>query len=62
MSGTIAIQAVSFWIPTIVQDLDIPPGASFRVGLLSMVPWTVMVIVQVIWALHSDRTAERRWH
>ena len=51
MTGTIAIYAVSFWIPTIVQGLGIPPGAHFRVGLLSMIPWTVTIIVQVIWAL-----------
>jgi len=62
MTGTIAIYAVSFWIPTIVQGLGIPPGAYFRVGLLSMIPWTVMIVVQVMWARHSDRTAERRWH
>ena len=62
MSGTIAIYAVSFWIPTIVQSLGIPPGDYFRVGLLSMIPWTVMIIVQVLWARHSDRTRERRWH
>lgn len=37
MSGTIAIYAVSFWIPTIVQSLGIPPGDYFRVGLLSMI-------------------------
>jgi hypothetical protein len=62
MTGTIAIYAVSFWIPTIVQNLGIPPGAYFRIGLLSMIPWTAMIIVQVLWARHSDRTAERRWH
>ena len=62
MTGTIAIYAVSFWIPTIVQSLGIPPGDYFRVGLLSMIPWTVMIIVQVLWGRHSDRTRERRWH
>lgn len=62
MSGTIAIYAVSFWIPTIVQNLGIEPGAYFRIGLLSMIPWTSMIVVQVLWGLHSDRTRERRWH
>jgi ACS family tartrate transporter-like MFS transporter len=27
-----------------------------------MIPWGVMAICQVIWARHSDRTGERRWH
>lgn len=62
MTGTIAIYAVSFWLPTIVQSLGIPPGDYFRVGLLSMIPWTVMIIVQVLWGSNSDRTRERRWH
>ena len=62
MTGTIAIYAVSFWLPTIVQSLGIPPGDYFRVGLLSMIPWTVMIIVQVLWGRHSDRTRERRLH
>ena len=62
MTGTIAIYAVSFWLPTIVQSLGIPPGDYFRVGLLSMIPWTVMIIMQVLWGRNSDRTRERRWH
>lgn len=62
MTGTIAIYAVSFWLPTIVQSLGIPSGDYFRVGLLSMIPWTVMIIVQVLWGSNSDRTRERRWH
>jgi ACS family tartrate transporter-like MFS transporter len=27
-----------------------------------MIPWGFMIVAQVVWARHSDRTGERRWH
>jgi MFS transporter, ACS family, tartrate transporter len=60
--GIVCFYAISFWMPTIVNELGIAPGDYFRVGLLSMIPWSVTVIAQVLWARHSDRSGERRWH
>lgn len=60
--GVVCFYAVSFWMPTIMAELGVAPGDYFRVGLLSMIPWSVTVVAQVLWARHSDRTGERRWH
>ncbi|MEI6642761.1 MAG: MFS transporter [Novosphingobium sp.] len=62
MSGTIALYAVTFWMPTLIQQFGIDKGAYLWIGLLTMIPWGVMAICQVLWAWHSDWTGERRWH
>ena len=54
--------AVNFWMPTIIQEFGIDPGDTFRVGLVSVVPWGASALGMVLWSRHSDRTGERRWH
>jgi MFS family permease len=60
--GLVAFYAVNFWMPTIVQGMGIAPGDYLEVGLVSMIPWGFMIVGQLLWAHHSDRTGERRWH
>ncbi|HEX5005500.1 MAG TPA: MFS transporter [Hyphomonadaceae bacterium] len=60
--GTQCLYAINFWMPTIISEFGVPAADYFRVGLLSMIPWGVTVIVMVLWARHSDMTGERRWH
>lgn len=60
--GLVCFYGVNFWMPTIVQELGIPTGDYLRVGLVSMIPWGSMIVAQVAWAHHSDRSGERRWH
>ena len=60
--GLVCFYGVNFWMPTIIQELGIPTGDYLRVGLVSMIPWGLMIAAQVAWAHHSDRTGERRWH
>jgi MFS family permease len=60
--GAVTFYAVSFWMPTIVQELGIDKKDYFKVGLLSMIPWGASIISMVYWGSHSDRTSERRWH
>ena len=62
MAGTIALYAVTFWMPTLIQQFGINKTAYLEIGLLSMIPWGVMAVCQIGWARHSDRTGERRWH
>jgi MFS family permease len=62
MSGTVALYAVTFWMPTLVQQAGIAKDAYFEIGLLTAIPWGIMAISQIGWAWHSDRTGERRWH
>jgi len=54
--------AVSFWMPTIIQELGIDKKDYLRVGLLSMIPWGASIVAMIWWGSHSDRTGERRWH
>jgi hypothetical protein len=49
-------------MPTIISEFGVEAADYFRVGLLSMIPWGVTVVVMVLWARHSDATGERRWH
>lgn len=57
VSGNYAIQ---FWLPQILKDtLAKDP---FRIGLLTLIPWTAAAITMVLVGHHSDKTGERRWH
>ncbi len=60
--GIVCFYAVNFWMPTIVQELGVDRADYFGVGLLSMIPWGIAAAAMVLWARHSDRTGERRWH
>jgi D-galactonate transporter len=60
--GVVCFYAVNFWMPTIIQELGIDKHDFLKVGLLSMIPWGLAAIAMVVWAAHSDRTQERRWH
>ena len=60
--GVVCFYAVNFWMPTIIQELGIDKTDFLKVGLLSMIPWGLAAIAMVVWAAHSDRTQERRWH
>lgn len=54
--------AITFWAPTIVQELGVKNGNYLAVGLVLTIPWSVAAVGMVLWARHSDRTGERRWH
>jgi MFS family permease len=60
--GAQCLYAINFWMPTIISEFGVEAADYFRVGLLSMIPWGVTVVVMVLWARHSDATGERRWH
>jgi len=60
--GLVCFYGVNFWMPTIIQELGIAKADYLRVGLVSMIPWGTMIVAQVAWAHHSDRSGERRWH
>jgi MFS family permease len=62
LCGLVCFYAVNFWMPTIVQGMGIANHDYLRIGLISMIPWGAMIVAQVVWARHSDRTGERRWH
>lgn len=60
--GLLGFYAVTFWMPTLIQELGVDPGDFLAVGLLSMIPWGAAAVCMVLVGSHSDRTGERRWH
>jgi len=51
---------LAFWLPQILKDTL--TGDPWLIGLASTIPWGAAAIGMVIYAHHSDRTSERRWH
>ena len=62
LAGTFALYGVSFWMPTIVQELGIGKTEYLQIGLLSMIPWGTAGIAMVWAGARSDRTGKRRQH
>ncbi len=60
--GLLGFYAVSFWMPTIIQELGFDAHDFLAVGLLSMIPWGTAAVAMVLVSTHSDRSGERRWH
>jgi MFS family permease len=59
--GTVAsLYGISFWLPTIIEEFS--NLNEFLVGLLPAFPYLAAAIGMVVFAWHSDRTGERRWH
>lgn len=52
--------ALSFWTPTLIQELGVPDPQ--QIGLYALIPNTVGAIAMVWYGRRSDRTNERRWH
>jgi nitrate/nitrite transporter NarK len=52
--------ALAFWLPQILKDTFTKDP--WVIGVASTVPWGAAAIAMVIYAHHSDRTGERRWH
>jgi ACS family tartrate transporter-like MFS transporter len=58
--GTSAgLYTLGIWAPQIIRQFDL---STMQVGLLNALPPTVAIVAMIIWARHSDRTAERTWH
>jgi MFS transporter, ACS family, tartrate transporter len=55
-----AMYGLTLWLPSVIRELS---GLSyFLTGLTAVVPFLVTTIAMVLVGMHSDRTAERRWH
>lgn len=62
LAGTFSLYGVSFWMPTIVQELGIGKTEYLHIGLLSMIPWGTAGVAMVWAGARSDRTGQRRQH
>ncbi|HWQ68222.1 MAG TPA: MFS transporter [Methanospirillum sp.] len=53
--------SIIFWLPQIIHSLGFS-GTNFEVGLISAIPYVVALGCMLVWARHSDKTSERRYH
>jgi MFS transporter, ACS family, tartrate transporter len=58
--GTSAgLYTLGLWAPLIIRQYGF---TSWETGLLNAIPSVIAVVGMILWARHSDRTAERTWH
>lgn len=51
---------IVFWLPQIIKSFG---GLSnIEVGFLAAVPYICGVIAMILWARHSDKSGDRKWH
>lgn len=59
IGGTSVTNALSLWQPQIISTYKL---TTLQVGLLNSIPFALASIAMYLWASHSDRTKERRFH
>jgi ACS family tartrate transporter-like MFS transporter len=58
--GTSAgLYTLGLWAPLIIRQFGFD---ALQTGLINAIPSIVAVVAMILWARHSDRTAERTWH
>lgn len=58
--GTSAgLYTLGLWAPLMIRAFGFTP---FQTGLINGLPGVIAVVAMILWARHSDRTAERTWH
>ena len=60
-SKSVAIYVLAFFTPTIIAGIS-SQLSNTSVGFVTAIPYGVAAVVMVVWARHSDKTRERRWH
>ncbi|SAK70864.1 membrane protein [Caballeronia hypogeia] len=56
-----ASQASNYWLPGQVKEFD-PSLTDTQVGIIMALPFVCAMVAMPLWAAHSDRTGERKWH
>jgi ACS family tartrate transporter-like MFS transporter len=51
---------VTLWLPSVIKSLS--GLGNFAISLIAVLPFLVTTVVMVLVGMHSDRSAERRWH
>jgi ACS family tartrate transporter-like MFS transporter len=59
MGCNIPQYGLSFFLPQIVKAFGV---SNVTAGFITAAPYLVGAIGMVVWGMHSDRTAERKWH
>jgi MFS family permease len=59
-SFVMGVYGVSFFLPTIIKAMGYTDVV--EIGLISMIPYSISVVVMLVVARSADRSGERRWH
>lgn len=51
---------IRLWLPNLIHSLS--SVSTFSIGWISAIPYVVAAVGMVLVGVHSDRSAERRWH
>lgn len=51
---------IRLWLPNLIHSLS--SASTFSIGWISSIPYLVAAVGMVLVGVHSDRSAERRWH
>ena len=52
--------AIGFWLPTIIRETGVTDP--FQIGLRTIAPYSLALIVMIFVGRSADKTRERRWH
>jgi ACS family tartrate transporter-like MFS transporter len=55
------LTSLLFWIPQIANSSGLSRSMT-DTGFLVMIPYALSAVIMYLWARHSDRLSERRWH
>lgn len=55
-----ALTGLLFWMPQLIRSAGVTD--TLHIGWLTMVPYLVAVVVNLLMGYSSDRSGERRWH
>lgn len=58
--AVMGVYGIAFWLPQIIHDSITADPES--IGWISSIPWLAGAVGMVLNGMHSDRSAERRWH
>ncbi|MEH7414167.1 MFS transporter [Neobacillus drentensis] len=62
IAGFIAVNALSYWMPTIIKSLSASSTTNLQVGWLAMIPSIIAIPSILFTGWNADRTNSHKWH
>ncbi|MCM3725888.1 MFS transporter [Neobacillus cucumis] len=62
IAGFIAVNALSYWMPTIIKSLSASSTTNMQIGWLAMIPSIIAIPSILFTGWNADRTNSHKWH
>ncbi|MEH7094550.1 MFS transporter [Neobacillus vireti] len=62
IAGFIAVNALSYWMPTIIKSLSASSTTNLQIGWLAMIPSIIAIPSILFTGWNADRTNSHKWH